>query len=127
MPGRDRDYTETCLAKMVRVRGSVRAPGRYTFDDQMTILDLLGEAGGPASDAWQEKIVVVQVVDGEPKATAFDLVQFARGGDFSALPVVRAGDTVYVPSVSQSDWQIFMNGVRDVFQVVSIFAILGVI
>lgn len=127
VPSRDRDYTETDPAKMVRVLGSVRSPGRYTFDDQMTILDLLAEAGGPASDAWQEKIVVVQVVDGEPKATAFDLVQFARGGDFSQLPVVRAGDTVYVPSVSQSDWQIFMTGVRDVFQVVSIFAILGVI
>lgn len=127
VPNRDRDYTETDPGKMVRVLGSVRNPGRYTFNDNMTILDLLAEAGGPAADAWQEKIVVVHVVDGEPKATAFDLVKFARGGDFSELPVVRAGDTVYVPSVSQSDWQIFMNGVRDVFQVVSIFAILGVI
>ncbi|WP_416900132.1 MAG: SLBB domain-containing protein [Minwuia sp.] len=125
VPGRDRDYTETDPAAMVRVLGSVRNPGRYKFDDSMTILDLLAEAGGPAADAWQEKIVVVHVVDGEPKATAFDLVQFARGGDFSELPVVRKGDTVYVPSLSQSDWQIFMNGVRDVFQVVSIFAVLG--
>lgn len=127
VPNRDRDYTETDPGRMVRVLGSVRNPGRYTFDDSMTILDLLAEAGGPSADAWQEKIVVVHVVDGEPQATAFDLVQFARGGDFSELPVVRAGDTVYIPSVSQSDWQIFMNGVRDVFQVVSIFAILGVI
>lgn len=127
VPNRDRDYTETDPARMVRVLGSVRTPGRYSFTDNMTILDLLAEAGGPAADAWQEKIVVVQVVDGEPKAAAFDLVKFARGGDFSELPVVRAGDTVYVPSISQSDWQIFMNGVRDVFQVVSIFAILGVI
>ncbi|MDF1730793.1 MAG: SLBB domain-containing protein [Minwuia sp.] len=127
VPNRDRDYTETDPGSMVRVLGSVRTPGRYTFTDNMTILDLLAEAGGPAADAWQEKIVVVQVVDGEPRATAFDLVKFARGGDFSNLPVVRAGDTVYVPSVSQSDWQIFMNGVRDVFQVVSIFAILGAI
>lgn len=125
VPNRDRDYTETDPSRMVRVLGSVRNPGRYTFTDSMTILDLLAEAGGPAQDAWQEKIVVVHVVNGEPKATAFDLVQFARSGDFSALPVVRAGDTVYVPSVSQSDWQIFMNGVRDVFQVVSIFAIVG--
>jgi len=127
VPNRDRDYTETDPGRMVRVLGSVRTPGRYTFNDSMTILDLLAEAGGPSADAWQEKIVVVQVVDGEPRATAFDLVKFARGGDFSNLPVVRAGDTVYVPSVSQSDWQIFMNGVRDVFQVVSTFAILGAI
>ncbi|RED43800.1 SLBB domain-containing protein [Aestuariispira insulae] len=125
VPSRNRDWTEVPSGQMVRVIGSVGSPGRYKFDDSMTILDLLAEAGGPSADAWAEKIVVVNLVEGEPKAQAFDLVNFARQGDFGSLPVIRAGDTVYVPSIEQSDWKIFMNGVRDVVSITSVFALLG--
>lgn len=125
VPSRNREWTEVDARRTVRVIGAVGSPGRYTFDDSMTILDLLAEAGGPRPDAWQERVVVANMVNGEPKAQSFDLVAFARSGDFSTLPVVRAGDTVYVPNVAQSDWRIFMSGVRDALSVISIFAILG--
>lgn len=125
IPSRNREWTEIGADRTVRVIGAVGAPGRYSFDDTMTILDLLAEAGGPRPDAWQERIVVANMINGEPKAQSFDLVQFAKSGDFSQLPVVRAGDTIYVPNIAQSDWQIFMSGVRDVLSVISVFAILG--
>ncbi len=125
VPSQNREWTETSGAQIVRVIGSVGSPGRYRFDDSMTILDLLAEAGGPTTSAWNEKIVVVNMVEGEPKAQAFDLVSFAKSGDFAKLPVVRAGDTVYVPSIEQSDWKIFMGTVRDVLSITSVFALLG--
>lgn len=125
VPSRGRNWTEVGSKGTVRVLGAIGSPGRYDFDDSMTILDLLAEAGGPTTDAWQEQIVVVNQTTGDKKAQSFDLVSFARTGDFSTLPVVRAGDTVYVPNLSQSDWTIFMNGVRDTVSLLSIFALLG--
>ena len=127
VPSRNREWTQLGSKQTVRVLGAVANPGRYTFDDDMTILDLLAEAGGPTGAAWQESIVVANLVDGEPRAQSFDLVAFARSGDFSRLPVVRAGDTIYVPNIEQSDWHIFMSGVRDVVSLISIVALIGVL
>ena len=56
IPDQDREWLDLSKEKSVRVLGAVKAPGRYEFDDSMTILDLLAEAGGPASDALIEKI-----------------------------------------------------------------------
>jgi hypothetical protein len=52
-------------------------------------------------------------------------VKFSRTGDYSALPVLRTGDTVYVPDKSQSDWNRFMSGVRDASQIVGLVAAIA--
>ena len=127
VPDRNRNWLEESSANTVRVLGAVGKPGRYQFSDSMTILDLLAEAGGPTKEALQEKIVVVNLSCCGNQARLFNLVDFAKKGDFKALPVVRAGDTVYVPSIDQSDWQILMNGVRDSVSIISILALLKVL
>ena len=93
----------------------------------MTLLDLLAEAGGPDRDSLQEKIVVVNLTSGDTTAQLFDLVAFARSGDFSRLPVLRAGDTVYVPSTDQSNWKMFMDGVSNSISILSILALAKVL
>jgi len=125
IPERDREWTEVEPSETVRVLGAVGAPGRYRFDGNMTILDLLAESGGPTPEAWQEQIVVINVVAGKPAASSFDLLAFAKSGDFSLLPVVRPGDTIYVPMESQSGWSIFVNGVKDAVQVVALVALVA--
>ena len=127
VPGRDRNWLENQPQNMVRVLGAVGKPGRYQFGDGMTILDLLAEAGGPSSNALQSKIVVVNMTPYSNHARIFDLKGFATSGDFSHLPVVRAGDTVYVPTTDQSDWQQFFDGVKDAVSVLSIIALLKVL
>jgi len=120
VPGRNPAWLEKSKENTVRVLGAVGQPGRFAFDDSMTILDLLAEAGGPSDSALQDKIVVVnRSVDG-PKAHIFDLVAFARQGDFTRLPVLRAGDTVYVPNIQQSNWRIFSEALRDAVSVLSL-------
>ncbi len=91
----------------------------------MTLLDLLAEAGGPTDNALQSKIVVINISQQTEGARLFDLVGFAKTGNIEKLPVVRAGDTVYVPNTSQSDWKIFMDGFRDVIPIVSLIALIG--
>lgn len=124
VPDRNRNWLEESPADTIRVLGAIAKPGRYRFHDGMTILDLLAEAGGPANNALQEKIVVVNLSCCGNQARLFNLVDFAKSGDFSKLPVVRMGDTVYVPSADQSDWAIFIKGVQDTVSIVTIFALL---
>ena len=51
-------------SQMVRLMGAIGKPGRYPFNDTMTLLDLLADAGGPTSDALPDKIVVVHMAAG---------------------------------------------------------------
>lgn len=125
VPDRNRNWLEQSAGSTVRVLGSVNRPGRYQFTDGMTILDLLAEAGGPNRDALQERIVVVNISCCADQARTFDLPGFARSGDVTRLPVVRAGDTVYVPTSAQSDWRLFFDGVRDIVTMLSVVALLG--
>lgn len=123
VPDKNSDFLQAPKEQTVRVLGAVGKPGRYKFDDSMTILDLLAEAGGPVQDAYQEKIVVVNFAQGQDQARLFNLVQFARTGDFRTLPVVRTGDTVYVPYFSQSDGAVLENYLRDLASVAALIAV----
>lgn len=124
VPDREQDWTEQSVENTVRVIGAVAKPGRYKFTDRMSILDLLAEAGGPNEAALQDRIIVVNIGK-EAKASYFDLISFSRTADYSKLPVVRNGDTVYVPDQSQSHWNRFMTGVRDTSQIVALVAALA--
>jgi protein involved in polysaccharide export with SLBB domain len=125
VPDRNKEWLDDPKERTVRVIGAVGKPGRYRFTDDMTILDLLAEAGGPTSDALQSKIVVINMTQNTEYARLFDLVGFAKTGRIDRVPAVRAGDTVYVPNMSQSDWKIFMDGVKDFIPIVSLIALLG--
>jgi protein involved in polysaccharide export with SLBB domain len=120
IPERDRDWLEQPRERTIRVLGAVGNPGRYTFDDRMTILDLLAEAGGPSANALQDRIVVVNRSEEGPQARVFDLVNFAKTGDFSALPLIRPGDTVFVPNTDSSNFSIAMGYVRDAVSILSL-------
>ena len=59
------------------------------------------------------------------QARSFNLIAFATTGDITKLPVVRGGDTIYVPNKSQSNWQIFMESIRDAVSVLSLVVLVG--
>ncbi|WP_165784357.1 SLBB domain-containing protein [Zhengella mangrovi] len=121
VPAQDRDWIDVDTAETVRVLGAVAKPGRYTFSSRMNILDLLAQAGGPSDSALQDRIVVVNM-GREVRAFHFDLLAFTRTGDARKLPVVRPGDTVYVPDKTQSQWARVMTTVKDAAQIVGLVA-----
>ncbi|MBY6185526.1 SLBB domain-containing protein [Marinobacter hydrocarbonoclasticus] len=124
IPARDRQWLEQPADQVVRLMGSVNKPGRYSFNDSMTVLDLLAEAGGPKETALIERIIVVQHSCCEPQARIFDLEAFVTDPRYDRVPVLRPGDTVYVPDESQSNWRQFMDGVKDALAIVTL-AVLG--
>jgi len=120
IPERNRQYLDIKKESTIRVLGEVARPGRYDFDDTMTILDLLAEAGGLKAQAYQNRIVVVNQSKSEPEASTFDLIAFARNGDFKTLPVIRAGDTVFVPNKEESPSYQFRTALKDIISVITI-------
>lgn len=125
VPERGRAWIEKPKETVVRVLGAVARPGRYSFDDNMTVLDLLAEAGGPLNTALQDRIMVVNRIDGEAHSRLFDLIDFAKTGDYSQLPVIRAGDTLYVPGREQSSWHRFVTTLQESITVLSFARLVG--
>ncbi|QTL05149.1 SLBB domain-containing protein [Aquabacter sp. L1I39] len=121
----NKDWFEDPKETTVRVLGAVNKPGRYRFIADMTLLDLLAEAGGPSNDAYAQKIVVVNLGCCREQARVFNLIEFARTGDITKLPVVRPGDTVYVPNINQSEWKIFVDALQNIIPVVALIAAFG--
>jgi len=123
IPEKDKPWLDQPNNQTVRVLGAVANPGRYQYNTEMTLLDLLAEAGGSKDNAYLSEIVVVnkqQTGTDHDRSTSFNLEEFMQQPDFKRLPMIRAGDTLYVPDVTKSDWNIFMDGVSDIFTIVSV-------
>ncbi len=127
VPSKSRNWLEESKETTIRVLGSVNKPGRYRFDDSMTLLDLLAQAGGTTDGALSERITVVNLSTGTDQARTFDLPRFSRTARFQDLPVLRTGDTVYVPSQNESDWQKLRIGLNDAFQIISLATLIGLL
>lgn len=125
IPEKNRAWVDESKESTIRVLGAINKPGRYRFNDSMTLLDLLAEAGGPSDVAYLEKISVVNHALDEGQARTFDLVEFSRTADFRSIPVLRAGDTVYIPNKDESTMEQVRVVMKDVFQVVATIALIG--
>lgn len=128
VPERDRQWIDNKKEQTVRIIGAVVKPGRYKFSPDMTILDILAESGGPTQAAYLEKIMVINISKSKAEenvSRVFDLESFIEQPDFTKLPLVRLGDTIFVPGVSQSNWNVFMANVKDMLSIVSLVVIAG--
>ncbi|WP_407702420.1 SLBB domain-containing protein [Vibrio algarum] len=127
IPEKNRNWLERSKESTVRVLGAVNDPGRYVFNDSMTILDILAEAGGPSEDAYLEKISVVNISTSQSQARTFDLIEFSKSASFRNLPVIRAGDTIYIPDRRESLAEKIRLGLKDVLQVATTIVLIGAI
>ncbi|USE35163.1 SLBB domain-containing protein [Endozoicomonas sp. SCSIO W0465] len=123
-PSRERKWVEQKPEDTVRIMGAVFVSGRYEFTNNMTILDLLAEAKGPKESAYVEKILIFNSSCCKNRSATFDLVDFMKDPDASRLPVLRAGDTVFVPELSQSNWNVIMGLVADAASVLTVIQFL---
>lgn len=128
VPEKNKPWIDNKKEQTVRIIGAVENPGRYKFSADMTILDILAESGGPTQTAYLEKIMVVNISRSKSEenvSQTFDLEKFIEHPDFTTLPMVRVGDTIFVPDITQSNWNVFMDNVKDMLSIVSLVAIIG--
>ncbi|WP_064606072.1 SLBB domain-containing protein [Photobacterium sp. J15] len=117
------DWLDKPAERVVRLMGSVNKPGRYTFNSQMNILDLLAEAGGPTDEAYIERIMIVNTSCCGDKAQTFNLRDYVIDPASYPLPLLRPGDTVYVPNESDSIGEQWRQGLRDVLGLFTLIAL----
>lgn len=122
IPEKNKDWLREPSSQVVRLMGSVNKPGRYVFDDSMTLLDLLAEAGGPTTEAMIDKIVVVNHSCCAEQSRKFDLEKFIKQPSSANMPVLRAGDTVYVPGESMDAKRNFFKDAWNILTVVAVVA-----
>ncbi|WP_390904887.1 SLBB domain-containing protein [Vibrio rarus] len=125
IPEKDKNWLDRSKESTVRVLGAVNKPGRYVFDDNMTILDLLAEAGGPSEQAYLEKISVVNMSCCQHHARTFDLIEFSKTANFRSLPVIRSGDTVYIPHQRESFMSKARDSLDDVLRIATTIVLIG--
>ena len=127
VPEKERLWLEQSKESTIRILGAINKPGRYRFSDDMTILDLIAQAAGTKGDAYIEKITIVNISCCKDQATTFDLLNFSQTADVSTLPVLRAGDTVYIPYQTASVYYKMRTGLSDLFQIASVAALVGIL
>ncbi|WP_171749593.1 SLBB domain-containing protein [Vibrio sp. RE88] len=125
IPEKDKIWLDTSKESTVRVLGAVNSPGRYVFDDNMTILDILAEAGGPSDRAYLEKISIVNMSCCQGQARTFDLIDFSKTANIYKLPVLRAGDTIYIPDRSESILERARVGLEDILRLTTTIVLIG--
>lgn len=81
----------------VSVLGEVKTPGRFSFQSQATVLDVLAEAGGFTPFAASGDVTILRNENGETKRIRFDYPRVMRGRSGSQDMTVYPGDIIMVP------------------------------
>lgn len=125
IPEKNKNWLDTPKEATVRVLGAINNPGRYVFNDNMTILDILAEAAGPTDNAYVEKITIVNMSCCQGQARTFNLIEFSKTANIYNLPVLRAGDTIYIPDRRESLLEKARVGLDDILRLTTTIVLIG--
>ena len=87
---------QTALSGSLRVStiGEIRKPDTYHVPQETTVLDLLTLAGGPTGLADLQRIWIIRK---NQQRIQVDLEKMLDVGEFTSLPALETGDTIFVP------------------------------
>jgi len=104
---------EKTLSKSASIFGEVqnlsRQPtgaGTYYLKGRETLVDFLSRAGGPSREADLTRVQVIR--DG--KTIMLNLDRAIKQGDWAENAIIDDGDTVFIPSVAQSQHHVYVLG-----------------
>lgn len=104
-------FIEEYRSQSVSIQGAVQRPGVYQMIERMTLLDLLGEAGGLAGNANQRAMPTIHVIrrsGASDERLSVDASRLVDDGDTSLDLELRPGDRVIVPQ--ERVYRIYVNG-----------------
>lgn len=81
----------------VSVLGEVKTPGRFSFQSQVTVLDVLAEAGGFTVFASSRDVTILRNENGVTKRIPFDYRRVMEGRSTPQQMTVYPGDIIMVP------------------------------
>lgn len=80
----------------ITVLGAVARPDNYPLSGETGLLEVIGAAGGPTSDANLTRVQIFRK-DKTQGTVTVDLEQHLERAEVDRLPVVRPGDVVFIP------------------------------
>jgi polysaccharide export outer membrane protein len=87
-------------SKAVTILGEVARPGRFPYNGQMRVADVIGLALGTNIYSASNRALLFRDVDNATKIYRIELGKFFSDGDFSTNFYLRPGDVIYVPTNS---------------------------
>ncbi|MEK7399555.1 MAG: SLBB domain-containing protein [Candidatus Poribacteria bacterium] len=111
----------------VSIIGEVAKPDIYQVSASVNILDILKLAGGHTSQADLEKVTLIREIDGpnNKQQQKIDLKKVLTEGEFSLLPKLSDGDTIFIPRKSdRAIWGTIVKTASDISTIAIAFLIL---
>ena len=87
----------------IYVTGYVLSPGKYTFETFPNLWEAIQEAGGVSEAAMLSSVSIIRGETGREnnaENVVIDLAKRLVEGNFSDMPILYPGDTIYVPGVT---------------------------
>lgn len=97
----EKSWLDIAPNRSIKIIGSVLRPGRYEWANEMTIMDLIANVGGPTKNADTARIKIIGNDNSKPPIE-FNLKEAIENGIGSkGLPKLEAGYTVVVPELGK--------------------------
>lgn len=97
IPGEVTVVVDSVHSYKVSVLGEVREPGRFEFQNRVSVLDALAQAGGLTEFADGSKITIFRTYGGQEQELQFDYDRLLKARGTSAWMPVLPGDIILVP------------------------------
>ncbi len=108
--------------KRISVMGAVNKQGNYPALGEVSLVEVIAEAGGTATNADLRHVKIFRQGSHED-AVEVDLQRYLENGNIASIPSVRAGDTVFVPAEQNLIRQVARYG-EDMLVLFGFFALV---
>lgn len=113
----------------VNIWGQVENPGKYKVPDGTDVVSLISYAGGPNEYASLGKIKLSRPSPSGGEYIEVDVGLYLKNPEPGSIPVLKPGDTVYVPKNSKYAWKTVVEVIAQVAVITStallIYSIAG--
>jgi polysaccharide export outer membrane protein len=97
VPGEVAVVVDAVHSYKVSVLGQVRQPGRFEFQNQVSVLDALAEAGGLTEFANTSGILILRPYNGETEKIRFNYRRMVGSSNNDDRVLIFPGDIILVP------------------------------
>jgi polysaccharide export outer membrane protein len=101
-----RSKTASIFGEVQDLTRQPTGPGTYFLKGRETLVDFLSRVGGPSKDADLTKVQMLR--DG--KTVFLNLNKAIKQGDWNENAILNDGDTIFVPSLKQSQRRVYVLG-----------------
>lgn len=95
----EKSWLDIAPKRSITVMGAVKSPGRYEWANEMSVLDILGNVGGPTQLADTAHVRII-TNDNSQAPIEFNLRKaIEEGVGKEGLPIIKGGSTIFVPEL----------------------------